>query len=97
MFRERRPLSVYIGKVCKRNCASWESGDRDASRSRMKKKDKRRTSFIDAEAEIAGGKHKRTLGARIRISRRWQHAFWARQGACRDRRFHDVFAHACAA
>src|SRR5689334_12130388 len=97
MFRERRPPSVCIAKVCKRNCASWESGDRDASRSRMKKKDERRTSFIDAEAEIAGGNHKRTLGARIRLSRRWQHAFWARQGACRDRRGADAFAHAGAA
>src|SRR5712671_4759625 len=34
MFRGPRQRLVCTGKVCRRNCASWEFGGRDASRSR---------------------------------------------------------------
>src|SRR5258708_23778216 len=34
MFRGPRQRLVCTGKACKRNCASWEVGGRDASRSR---------------------------------------------------------------
>src|SRR5712675_1327452 len=50
MFRGPRPRLVCTGKACKRNCASWEFGGRDASRSR-----KNKVAGENTETKIAQG------------------------------------------
>src|SRR5262252_682421 len=46
MFRARLRQLVYIGRVCRRNCGSWEFGGLDASRWRMKLEGNRECSRL---------------------------------------------------
>src|SRR5258705_3142647 len=55
MFRGPRPRLVCTGKVCRRNCASWEFGGRDASRSRKNRVGGEITQRDIAQAYVLAG------------------------------------------
>src|SRR5579864_8607756 len=78
MSRALQRRLVCTAKVCRKNCASWESGARAASRL---KKSSPLVLVVREEREWRDFRVPETRCARIRVGGGREHAFWARQSA----------------